>query len=308
MPKTNDVLLLIRAIGQRNYEQAKRTVEMMITNERGNNREQVAKSLERALNQWPNMIELPRAISNLVYAEEPQRDMDSVYLSPTLSAEIALFLNEWAKSEEIISAGLPIRNKILLAGPPGNGKTSLAEAMAKSLQLPFLPIKIHSLLESTLGDTSKNIGKLFDHAMSNNALLFIDELDVIGSARQLANQSAMKEYNAITNTLLLSLDRLPDTSVVVGATNMPHALDDALERRFNLKLWLDNPSTQQILTYLVDYQQKHTVDFLENSNDMASELAGSPWSTVSEFCLNKHRDIILGVTGGVSKGWVGRCS
>ncbi|OLN26036.1 AAA family ATPase [Desulfosporosinus metallidurans] len=72
-------------------------------------------------------------------------------------------------------------------------------------------------------------------------LFFLDELDAIGSARQQGGFGSGKEYNSIINTLLITLDRFPDTSIVIGATNMPEMLDLALERRFNLKLWLGLP-------------------------------------------------------------------
>ena len=290
MPKIDDVILLINSISSRNYGHARRCVEAMIANEHSANNRQ---KLERALSRWPNqtLVELPREIKSLVWSEEPKRTLDSLYLDPAVTTEIQRFLMERTKSEEIRTAGLSVRNRVLLSGPPGNGKTSLAEALAKSLGLTFLPIKLHSVLAGTMGHTSKNIGSLFDYAMFNSTLLFFDELDAIGSTRHQGGSGSDKEYNSIMNTLLMASDRLPDTSIIVGATNMPEMLDPALERRFDLKLWLGSPTDSQIEKYLADYQAIHSVEFPELFN----ELQGSPWSRIAEFCTNKHKSIIMGV-------------
>jgi len=83
----------------------------------------------------------------------------------------------------LLDSGLKPRNRILLAGPPGNGKTSLAEALARELELPFLSIKLHELIGSHMGETGSNLGEIFKHAQSSNCLIFLDELDCLGSKR-----------------------------------------------------------------------------------------------------------------------------
>lgn len=304
MPKLDDVLPLISAIGQRDYRGAGRTVEVMIANERKNNREQAARSLERAYKGWPNqnLIELPRDVSPLVWSEEPKRELDSLYLNPDIKAEVDRFLSEREKAEQIREAGLPVTHKVLLAGPPGNGKTSLAEALAKSLRLTFLPVKLHTVIESYIGRSGKNLGKLFEYALFNNTLLFIDELDAMGSSRGIGGEASTKEYNIVVNALLMNLDRLPDTSVIIGATNLPVAIDPALERRFSLKLWLDNPTEFQIDRYLSDYQRAHNVQLRQES----ALLDGLPWSRIEEFCVKKHKNTILEGSGSDALDWVGR--
>ncbi|KLU61743.1 ATP-dependent zinc metalloprotease FtsH 2 [Peptococcaceae bacterium CEB3] len=294
MPKLDHVLSLINTVGQRDYRRARQCVEAMIAQERQNRREQAAKSLERALNHWPNqsMVELPQDVSRFVWSEQPKRSLDSLYLTVDVQKEIRRFFNEWEHAEQIQEAGLSLTNKLLLTGPPGNGKTSLAEALAKSFGLTFLPIKLHTVIDGHMGSSGKNLGKLFEFASFNNVVLFIDELDAIGSFRSSGvGDAATKEYNVVVNTLLTNLDRFPDTGVVIGATNLPDALDPALERRFNIKLWLDNPTEAQIEAYLDDYQQAHSVRLFPES---VSHLAGLPWSRIEEFCMNKHKDLILG--------------
>lgn len=81
---------------------------------------------------------------------------------------------------------------------------------------------------------------------------------------------------------------------------MPKLLDPALIRRFELKLWLDNPKAEAIEQYITDYMEKHTVYF-----DRSHNLIGQPWSKVEEWCIEKHRNVILGRDGGCTTNWIG---
>ncbi len=155
MPKIDDVVNLISAVGQKDYRHARQFVEAMIANERRSNRLQAATSLERALKRWPEhqMAEAPQNIKSLVWSDAPKWSLDSLYLNSDIKSEIEYFLNERAHSEQIRNAGLPIRNRILLAGPPGNGKSSLADALANVLGLTFDSVKLHTLINSYLGSS-----------------------------------------------------------------------------------------------------------------------------------------------------------
>jgi SpoVK/Ycf46/Vps4 family AAA+-type ATPase len=308
MPKIGDVVYLIELIGNKNYDRARTTVEQMIENERRNGREQAAKQLERSLRHWTStkLAELPQSVKPLVWAEEPKFTLNELYLDEAVKNEVRLFIKERQSFEKLSDAGLPPRNRILLAGPPGNGKTSLAEALAKDLGLPFLSIKLHETIGAHIGETSTRLGRLFEYTFFNNCLIFLDELDCLGSTRILDGDGADKERNSMVNTLLTNLDRLPSESIVIGATNLPEEIDGALERRFNLKLWLDVPNTESINKYIVDYQRVHGVVFSDLFNNSEWTLDGQPWSRISEFCLNKHRCVVLGEENTHTGDWVGR--
>jgi len=275
----------------------------MAEQERQNGREQSAKKLEQSLINWTDakLIELPQNVQNLVWAEEPIFSLSDLYLESSVMNAVQSFLLERVNTEVLRDAGLTARNRILLAGPPGNGKTSLAEALAKELELPFLSIKLHETIESHMGDTSSNLGKIFEYAHFNNCLIFIDELDCLGSQRMSGAENADRERNSIVNTILTNLDRIPNGSIVIGATNLHESIDGALERRFNLKLWLDCPSDEQIKLFIGSYQLKHGVSLPEFTN-----LSGKPWSRVAEFCVNCHRCLILGEEDICHDEWVGR--
>ena len=303
MPRVDDVAYLVKMIGNKYYVQARELVEKMAEQERQNGREQSARKLEVSLINWTNakLVELPSSVKNLIWSEEASFDLEDLYLSEDIMTEVQLFIKERKNSEKLKDAGLTARSRILLAGPPGNGKTSLAEALARQLDMPFLSVKLNEIIGSHMGDTSSRLGKIFEYAQFNNCLVLLDELDCLGSKRSMGGEGADKERNSIVNTLLTNLDHIPDGSIIVGGTNFPEAIDGALERRFNLKLWLGNPSDDQIKLYVVSYQLKHGVNLKEFSG-----LSGNPWSRISEFCINGHRNIILGEARSNADDWVGK--
>jgi SpoVK/Ycf46/Vps4 family AAA+-type ATPase len=85
-------------------------------------------------------------------------------------------IEEHMRVDLLRSYGLEPRNKILLIGPPGNGKTSLAEAIAEALMFPLLTVKYESLIGAYLGETASHLGKLFDYVKTRECVLFFDEL------------------------------------------------------------------------------------------------------------------------------------
>jgi len=306
VPKIDDVANLIQMIGNKDYTRARTSVEKMVEQERQNGRERAARQLEYSLRNWTDakLIELPSNVQNLVWAEEPKFSLDKLYLNEDVRNEVQSFIRERTSLDKLRDAGLTARNRILLAGPPGNGKTSLAEALAKELELPFLSIKLHETIDGHLGETASRLGKIFEYAQFNNCLVFMDELDCLGSKRVVGAKNADRERDSIVNTLITNLDRMPEGTIIMGATNLPEAIDGALERRFNLKLWLDTPDIEHTWELVTDYQRERGIVFPKSA--MLSDLSGKPWSRVSEFCLNEHRKLVLGEGGMSSSEWVGR--
>jgi len=308
VPKIDDVAYLVQMIGNKDYIRARTSVEKMVEQERQAGRERGAKQLEISLRNWTNakLVELPQNVQNLVWPEEPKFSLSDLYLNKDVRNEVESFIEERTSIDKLRDAGLTVRNRILLAGPPGNGKTSLAEALAREFKLPFLSVKLHETIESHLGETASRLGKIFEYAQFNNCLVFMDELDCLGSQRRIGSKGADRERNSIVNTLLTSFDRIPEGSIIMGATNLPEEIDEALERRFNLKLWLGAPGIGHIREFVTDYQRKCNIVFPINESAMLLELLGKPWSRISEFCLNEHRRFVLGVESVNFSEWVGR--
>jgi SpoVK/Ycf46/Vps4 family AAA+-type ATPase len=124
--------------------------------------------------------------------------------------------------------------KLLFVGPPGTGKTSLALAMSSTLHMPVLEVRISMITSQYLGETSKNIDRIFELAKKiSPSILFIDEFDFVAKSRVTDDHGAMKRA---VNSLLKNIDRvslIKNGVLLICATNHPQLLDEAAWRRFD---------------------------------------------------------------------------
>ena len=143
---------------------------------------------------------------------------------------------------------------MLLAGPPGNGKTSLAEALAAELAVPLLTVRYESVIASYLGETAVRLSRLFEQIRMRRCMLFFDEFDVVGKERGDVHETG--EIKRVVSSLLLQIDDLPSHVVVVTATNHPELLDRAVWRRFQLRLHLPPPSQALATEWFCRFEQR----------------------------------------------------
>ena len=88
------------------------------------------------------------------------------------------------------SHNLEPRHRVLLVGPPGNGKTSLAEAIAEALAVQFFVVRYDAIIGSFLGETATRLRRVFDYARTTPCVLFFDEFDAVGKERGDATKRA----------------------------------------------------------------------------------------------------------------------
>ena len=233
----------------------------------------------------------PHGESQLVYEVEANRSFSDLTLPAGLEASVREIVEEHHRHELLRSYGLEPRHRIMLVGPPGSGKTSLAEAIAAEIMAPLLVVRYESLITSYLGETAGRLDALFEAVRSRPCVLFFDEFETIAKERGDTHESG--EIKRVVSSLLLQIDRLPSYVVAVVASNHPELLDRAVWRRFQARLTLPQATRAGVVRFLDQWSERTNTDLGYAHRTIAEKLAGASFAEVEEFVTTIQRQDIL---------------
>ena len=228
---------------------------------------------------------------NFIFEVTPERDLNSLILTQKVHSQIKEVVEEQHRSELLHSHNLPPRNRLLFAGPPGNGKTTLAEAIAHELMYPLFVVRYENLVGSYLGETSGRLKHLMDYAKTQRCVLFFDEFETLGKERGDTHETG--EIKRVVSSLLLQIDSLPDYVVVIAASNHPELLDKAVWRRFQVRIELNTPTQKQLSQLIQTVSRRCKINFGYEPDTLAKSIAGASFSEAEEFCLDIVRFSVL---------------
>ncbi len=243
-------------------------------------------------------------VRNLFIESTPRRRLEELVLSDTVAEACADLVEEHHRIDLLRSFNLEPRHRVLLVGPPGNGKTSLAEALAEALIVPFVTIRYESVIGSFLGETAVRVRRLLDFVRTRRCVLFLDEFETLAKERGDIHESG--EIKRVVSSLLLQMDDLPSYVVVVAATNHPELLDRAVWRRFQLRLNLASPAVQQLETWFSRFESTCKEPLGVTPQTLAKKFVGKSFAEVEEFCTDVMRRRALGLPGEPVKHSVAR--
>jgi len=209
--------------------------------------------------------------------EEVEQSIESLILTPEQKdmirkIGIALRHRDLLHNHRIHEVG-----KLLFVGPPGTGKTSLALALSRELHMPLLEVRLSMVTSQYLGETSKNIDRIFELARQvAPSIIFIDEFDFVAKSRVADDHGAMKRA---VNTLLKNIDRVNlvrNRVLLICATNHPQLLDEAAWRRFDevVEFGLPNQEMRREIIRTITRNMDCTCDFHELA-EMTDGFSGS---------------------------------
>lgn len=194
-------------------------------------------------------ISKPRGeLANLLTVSYPKSRLADMVLHAELEQQLERIILEQRHAAEILSQGLQPRRKLLLVGPPGTGKTMTAAVLAGELGLPLFEVRLDGLITKFMGETAAKLRQIFDSTQQTRGVYFFDEFDAIGSQRGLSND--VGEVRRILNSFLQMIEQDDSHSLIIGATNHPEILDNALFRRFDDLLHYELPDEEHIASAL----------------------------------------------------------
>ncbi len=260
-----DILLSIvkSAIGSDVFS-LKKAVEALAADERSKNHRILADRLMDLLSTQSNQLNrttsfIQNGARDLVFEVVPEKRFTDLVLEKNVLEICREVVEEHHRADLLGSYGLEPRHRILFAGPPGNGKTTLAEAVASELMYPFLVVRYENIIGSYLGETASRLQKVFDVARSRKCVIFLDEFETLGKERGDTRETG--EIKRVVSSLLLQIDRIPSHTVVITASNHPELLDRAVWRRFQVKVQLPAPTSAQRVQFIKNFEGRTGCSF-----------------------------------------------
>ena len=307
MARSDLVIKLLKASLANDQRQTHKIAEMIIAEERKKQHHTFAERLEKALlsttpysnvssntffrSGYKNGNGNVGNVNDFIAEIKPQRRFEDLILSSECLELCQEIVEEQHRADVLRSHGLEPRHRILFVGPPGNGKTSLAESMAFEIGATFFVVRYETVIGSFLGETSARLKRIFDYARTRPCVLFFDEFDTLGKERGDTHETG--EIKRVVSSLLLQIDELPSYTLVISATNHPELLDRAVWRRFQVRLDLPLPTRQQLELYFSKFLMRFNEDPGYEASTLAKHLFGYSFSETEDFCLNIQRRYIL---------------
>lgn len=297
MARSDLLLSIVRAGAAGDRAALRSSVEAAVAEERGKNHHILADRLQRALSTvtvTPPTVSsgtVNQAGKDTILETTPRRRLDDLILPLPVSEQIRQIIEEQHRADLLRSHGMQPRHRILLSGPPGNGKTSIAEAIAEQLAIQFFTVRYDALVGSYLGETNTRLARLFDYARTVPCVLFFDEFDSIGKER--GDNHETGEIKRVVSFLLMQIDQLPSYVVTIAATNHAELLDRAVWRRFQLRLSLPQPTRDALAIYLQRQFESWPEPAGMKPEILASKLGKASYAEALEFCQTVRRQHIL---------------
>jgi SpoVK/Ycf46/Vps4 family AAA+-type ATPase len=230
--------------------------------------------------QLPLMVEVPR--------EQLRHHM---VLPPEIESRIKRLEIEYVSRNRLAEHGLRPRQKILLYGAPGCGKSMGAERLAWDVGLPFFKVQFDSLMSSFLGESANNLRTVFESTKDTPCVLLLDECDFIAKSRTYGQD--VGEMFRLVNMLLFLLEEYRAPGLLVATTNLETSLDKALFRRFDEVLEIKRPGISEIVRLLSDTLSAMNTGKHMNFLQFASKLEGMSAAQVVKIANDAAKQSVL---------------
>ncbi len=255
MPKTRELIELFRAIGSHDLAQAA-TLSRKLAAQRGARGQfRAERDLLGALN---GMVKPPTngqnaaphttwSVGGSLMPLPASKQLSALELSSAVRKGFGDVIKEWKSREKLVKHGLPRRWRLLFHGPSGCGKSATAAALAAETKLPGYLVRFDSLIGAYLGQTALRLRELFSFAEQTPCVLLFDEVDALAKRR--GSPMEVGELDRIVIAFMQELEHAHGEGFVIATSNIPRVLDDALWRRFDLRIAFPKPKGSDLARF-----------------------------------------------------------
>lgn len=307
MARGDLLIALVRAGTAGDKKAVRTTAEAIIAEERAKQHNVLADRLTMALQAKGNGTRAPVGLpetamhgQEFIVATSPRRRLDDLILPRLGRRAVDTLVEEQQRASLLRAHGIDPRHRILLVGPPGNGKTSLAEAIAEALAIPFFVVRYEAIIGSYLGETASRLKRIFDYARTTPCVLFFDEFDALAKERGDIHETG--EIKRVVISLLMQVDDLPSYTIIIAATNHPELLDRAVWRRFQLRLELPMPTRNELTRYFERFIKALSEKPGISASTLAKRMGSVSYSEAEQFTMDVRRQAILEMKSRPLKG------
>lgn len=255
MPKARELIELFRAIGSHDMAQAATLSRKLAAQHGAQGHFRTERDLLGALNGMAKpptngqsaTLSTTWSVNGTLMPLPALKKLSALELSPAVRESFGEIIQEWELRSKLEKHGLPRRWRLLFHGPSGCGKSAAAAALAVETKLPGYLVRFDSLIGAYLGQTALRLRELFSFAEQTPCILLFDEVDALAKKR--GSPMEVGELDRIVIAFMQELEHARGEGFIIATSNLPKALDDALWRRFDLRIAFPRPKGNDLALF-----------------------------------------------------------
>jgi len=237
--------------------------------------------------------------------EKPGTNLASLATTPALKAITQTVVQQWQRPDiwrPLARHGIHPVRQMLFHGPPGNGKTSACQWLAKKIGVPLYRVRCEQIVEPYFGKTAQNAGRIMEWlSTSPPAVVLFDEVESLFPSRTAPQGNTARETNSAMAVFWQYLDRWTGNHLFILATNLAEALDPALVSRLEVSLEFGPPTREHALAVIGYWAEVLNQYGAEHwAAEMKREAEdGREWKSFRALWQDIRRHVLAHVTNSI---------